>query len=170
MTKKKMPRIKDLRAMLAYDAATGALAWRVDRSNAIKAGSKAGSATRDRYMSVLVDGRRHYAHRIAWALHYGRWPKGQIDHINGDRSDNRLINLRDVTPTENARNRAASKLASPHGSGIKFHPRTGLWRASIGDGGRCVELGAFKELRTAKAARRAAEMRLGYHQNHGRKA
>jgi len=66
---------------------------------------KAAISKSDGYIIIMVSGLSFVAHRVAWFINYGTWPTGVIDHINHDRSDNRIINLRDVSPTENARNK-----------------------------------------------------------------
>lgn len=110
------------------------------------------------------------AHRVAWALYYGEWPKGQIDHINGDRSDNRIVNLRVVTPLENRRNQRLSRRNSSGFHGVSWCATRGKWRATINVEGSCVVLGRFTSKDEAIASRRAAEQRYGFHPNHGRKA
>ena len=109
------------------------------------------------------------AHRVAWALHHGNWPSGQIDHINGDKTDNRICNLRDVVNAENARNSAMKSNNTSGVSGVYLHKQTGKWCAQINAFGKTVGLGLFVEKRDAVIARKAAERVLGYHQNHGRK-
>lgn len=82
---------------LFYCPTTGGFRW-------WKTGRYAGGA-KDGYVIIRVFGRNFPAHRLAWLLHTGEWPTGVVDHINRNRADNRASNLRDVTPTENARNR-----------------------------------------------------------------
>jgi hypothetical protein len=108
------------------------------------------------------------AHRAAWAITYGKWPCGEIDHINGDPRDNRLVNLRDATPSENSQNRAIMSNNKSGVSGVSWHQASGRWRAYIGRGKDRRWLGRFKSLDDAVAARREAEIEMGYHPNHGR--
>lgn len=86
-----------VRSVLFYCPTTGAMRW-------WRSGKLAGG-TKDGYTIIRIFDRNFPAHRLAWLLVNGTWPTGVIDHINGDRGDNRSCNLRDVTPTENARNR-----------------------------------------------------------------
>lgn len=97
------------RAIFRYSEDTGALWWRVDagRWGRIKAGTVAGSASHG-YVTVVVDGVRYPVHRLAWLLIHGCWPIGEIDHINGVRNDNRIVNLRDVPKRLNGHNRQRS--------------------------------------------------------------
>lgn len=92
-----------LRERLAYDPHTGGIFWISGRLS----GRRAGCRTKDGYCYVRIDRKNHYAHRVAWALHYGESPVNQIDHLDGDRSNNRIVNLRLATAAENAQNRVA---------------------------------------------------------------
>jgi hypothetical protein len=97
--------LEHVREVLAYCPDTGALAWRVDRSIRVLAGMLAGTRNCDGYTQVQIGSRRFYAHRLAWYLHHGQDPGDlQVDHINRDRSDNRICNLRLVTDRGNKLN------------------------------------------------------------------
>jgi hypothetical protein len=113
MTKpRKLPPLEHVREVLAYCPDTGALTWRVDRTNKVRAGSLAGAPTGDDYIQVQLGKRRFKAHRLAWYLHHGQDPGGWlIDHINRNRSDNRICNLRLVDAKGNRGN--SSQLAHP---------------------------------------------------------
>nr|WP_175479900.1 HNH endonuclease signature motif containing protein [Paracoccus homiensis] len=108
------------------------------------------------------------AHRVAWAVIHGRWPNGEIDHINGDRSDNRLANLREVTKRENHRNMAIRSDNTSGVTGVYWAREKGKWAAYI-KADKMVALGRYDTFAEAVAARRAAEKVLGYHPNHGRR-
>lgn len=141
-------------------------------TNARQAGKIAGKASIQGYIQVYVTykGRtvRMQAHRVLWAMHHGRWPDSEIDHINGDRSDNRITNLRDASRTENARNRAISMRNSTGVTGV-YASEDGLsWSAYIGVEGQARYLGEFPSRDMAIGARLGAERALGYHENHGR--
>ncbi|MGE0056251.1 MAG: HNH endonuclease signature motif containing protein [Hyphomicrobium sp.] len=94
---------QSLRERLSYDADTGSLVWISGRLS----GRGAGCRTKDGYCYVRIDSKNHYAHRVAWVLHYGENPVNQIDHLDGNRSNNRIANLRLATAAENAQNRVA---------------------------------------------------------------
>jgi len=97
---------KSILERLKYDPSTGSLTW-VNKTHA--SGVPAGSIGKDGYIGVMVNRYRFTAHRICWFLHYGVWPSNAIDHLNGNRSDNSIANLRDVTHTSNQRNRATQR-------------------------------------------------------------
>ncbi len=156
--------IEALRERLAYDPETGALTWKVAAGdahqtkvrNANFSGKPAGSLSNRGYIRVWLNGRLTPGHRIAFALHFGRWPSAQIDHKNGDRADNRIANLREATAAENARN---ARTRHDNKSGIKgvcWHKDTGKWHASISVNGRQRYLGVFETKQAAADVRQRA--------------
>jgi hypothetical protein len=92
------------REQLDYNPETGEFRWKVPR-NGVIVGAKAGTDCHDGYISIRIFGKRYMAHRLAWLHHYGEWPIGGLDHINGQRWDNRIVNLRLATPKQSAANR-----------------------------------------------------------------
>lgn len=172
--------IEILRQIIEYDPGTGILRWKEKPAhlatslrslrswNSRLAGRTALTAKDSGgYLHGTIFGKNVLAHRVAWALHYGQWPQGHIDHINGDIADNRIENLRIVTVRQNARNRKLSVRNRSGKTGVR--QQDGLWLASISDdSGNERHLGSFPSFDAASAARSAAEADLGYHQNHGR--
>jgi hypothetical protein len=158
-----------LRDLLAYDPETGLFMWasRPDEKTQHLVGKPCFRSKNNRgYHQGGILGRKFTAHRVAWAIHYGSWPVGEIDHINGDRGDNRIANLRDVTPQENRRNMRPR--ASKSGiMGVYWYPITNRWTAHITNKRRHINLGYFLSLDDAIAARKAAEAKFGFHPNHG---
>jgi hypothetical protein len=132
-------RIVDL---LSYDAETGFIYWKVSNGRRAVAGSKAGSKHNAGYTRIGIDGVDYLAHRIAWLLYTGDWPKFQIDHINGDRNDNRIVNLRDVTPAENTQNQKKSQRGSKSGT-LGVFKVWNKYRADISFNGQHKYLGMF---------------------------
>lgn len=179
-----MPDVDWMRTVFSYDADTGVLIWRErsswmfsngrdgqDRNaakwNARFAGKEAGSIQAKGYRVVMLGKRPWLAHRLIWAMVSGQWPPKdmQIDHINHDRADNRLRNLRLVSAADNSRNKAAT---SNGAFGIYWRERLNKWEASIRAEGRTIYLGVFDLYEDALSTRREAERAHGFHLNHGR--
>ena len=176
-----------LRELLRYEPETGKLYW-LSRSlhhfkstakrsaewncaawNAKNAGKEAFTAGGSGYRSGAIYRRNYGAHRVVWAIVHGMWPK-MIDHINGDPSDNRLENLREVTSAENQKN---LKLRSDNTSGrigVSWDSARKRWSAEIISKGRHLHLGRFRSKSAAIQARKMAEQTHGFHPNHGRQA
>ena len=167
--------------MLSYQPDTGRLVWLERSSNHIKndvvrrrwntryAGTEAFSAVSNRgYKHGRLLNQSLTAHRVAWALYYGKWPVGEIDDINGNRADNRIENLRDVTPSQNRQNAAMSWRNSSGVSGVSWHSVANKWRAEIKANGQRVYLGVFATMDAAIDARKKAEREFEFHPNHGR--
>lgn len=120
------------------------------------------------YCQAVVLLRHYNAHRIIWFYHYGVWPDGEIDHINGIPTDNRIENLRVVTSAENSKNlklRADNKSGA---TGVSWNPCSSTWRVRIRENCKTIEIGSFTKIDAAIAARKAAEIKYKYHPNHGR--
>lgn len=120
-----------------YDPVTGFLRSRRDKRGIWV--SKPGDRG---YLKIRLNGSRSKAvacHRVVWLLNTGKWPKGEIDHINRNRADNRIENLRDVPKHVNLANRpdAASM------TGTTWHPEKGKWKAKIQQNNKCIHLGYF---------------------------
>lgn len=172
----------ELRQLLDYDPETGALTWAEPNKSWFaspahweayqsKCAGKAPLANEHSqgYLTGRVMGRMILAHRAAWAHHYGEWPKQNIDHINQDRTDNRIDNLRDVSQVENSRNQRRRSDNTSGVTGVYWAADRKKWAAAIAlPGGKCVGLGRYDTLKEAAAARKAAEIKYGFHENHGR--
>lgn len=158
----------ELTELLSYDKNTGVFVWAVDKTNKAKKGAVAGSNAGDGYLQVRIDGKSYYQHRLAWFYVHGEWPEKEIDHINGDRSDNRIKNLRCVSKRGNARNRVMHPRNKSGVVGVHWDKKSNKWAAQIANGEKTEHLGLFDDLDSAALARQAAEKRLGYHNNHGR--
>jgi HNH endonuclease len=111
-----------LRELLHYDPATGIFTWRIANGGLSSPGKVAGCATA-RYPCVQIDGKQYSLHRIAWLHSYGEWPQHHIDHINRDKRDNRLCNLRDVTQSVNQQNRRTHARSGHQNVYIKYRPK-----------------------------------------------
>ena len=120
------------------------------------------------YLDGRIDYVMHRAHRVAWALHTGVWPEGDIDHIDGDGTNNRWVNMREVTAEENSHNMKKFSTNSSGVTGVSKYKGRNKWAASIYVGGRDINLGSYASKKDAVAARKAAEAEYGFHSNHGR--
>lgn len=112
--------------------------------------------------------KRFFAHRVVFALHNGYWPKQYIDHINGDCTDNRPCNLRDVSHRENQRNRKVNSNNTSGVMGVSYCKRLKKWQVSVGVNFKSVHVGFFENKQDAITARKRTEKSLGFHTNHGR--
>lgn len=167
------PCFTELSRLFNYEPDTGLLTWKISTGQKIKPGDIAGSLQPCRktvYRRIQYRGRCYKAHRIAWILAYGRQPEGQIDHIDGDGLNNRLRNLRDVTSSQNNRNRSLSALNSSGVFGVHLDRRHDYWHATIYSGKKRLHLYCGKDFFEAVCRRKSAEKRFDYHRNHGRAA
>lgn len=173
MTDKNLPSIDYLHKRLGYEPSTGKLFWRDCEEMPKKwrtrwAGKEAFTALSSHgYRQGDIDHVRFKAHRVIWALHTGEWPADQIDHINGVRDDNHIINLRVVTRQENGRNKSMLRNNTSGVCGVDWNKAKGKWRARIKIDGRFKHLGYFTAIDAAAAARAEASRRYGFTDRHG---
>lgn len=171
-----------LRSLLRYEPETGKLFW-LERDpsqfvcgkrsadwackawNSKNAGNEAFTANSAGYRSGAVLQRLHLAHRIIWAMVFDEWPDC-IDHINGNRADNRIQNLRSVSKSQNSKNMKKPSNNSSGFQGVHWCSERRKWVASVGR----KSLGRFRLFEDAISARKSALKDLGYHENHGRSA
>ena len=157
----------DVRERESYDPKTG-LFRALKSSGSLSSGKICGYVASGGYVRMYFDRKYVFAHRLAWFCVYGKFPKGEIDHINGDCADNRICNLRDVSHAKNMKNRKIQKNNKSGTSGIHYCKGLESWRARIKVNGAFISLGYFKDLNDAVAARLAAEKQYDFHANHGR--
>lgn len=148
-----------LRHYLRYDARAGIFTRSVQTTPAVRVGDIAGTVARNGYVQIQVAGGLHYAHRLAWLYVTGTFPAHQIDHINGDRSDNRWGNLRDATLSLNQQNRKRAKAGSKSGL-LGVSESFGKWEGRIFVDGKQIRLGRFDTPNEAHAAYVNAKRRL----------
>lgn len=180
MAERELPTPEELRQLLRYEPETGKLYWlrrtrgidpndrRRRAFNAQFAGKEAFTAKQHGYRIGTIFGHPARAHRVIWTLVHGEWPPHHIDHINGQRDDNRLCNLRCATHAQNARNKARRVDNSSGRTGVRLEKRTGRWEARIRVDGCHIHLGTFKRFEDAVAAREASEIEHDFHPNHDR--
>lgn len=163
MTKTITHSAHDLRAAFRYDSDTGDL-YQIKSTGGKFAGSLAGWLCVNGYRYVSLNKRKYLAHRVIWCIVHGAWPTKDVDHINGERADNRIANLRLATRSQNLANQKISKRSSGF-KGVSWHKRAQKWMAYIGSphgaAGR-EYLGLFEIQEEAHAAyMRAAKSRYG---------
>jgi hypothetical protein len=131
----------DMLKFLRYDSATGGLFWTQNSGKARKDG-RAGTVQKNGYLQVTFAGYRVGAHRVVWRIHAGAWPTKDIDHLNGDRQDNRIENLREVDRTTNMQNlRGPTRNNSTGFLGVI--PKRNRFVAQIRVDGKRKHLGVF---------------------------
>lgn len=153
--------VEFLRNHFRYEPESGQVFWIVDNpGNGMlrRAGDCAGVLNNAGYLSIFIGGNHLLAHRVAWALQYGDWPDMRIDHINRNRSDNNIRNLRLATHQQNMFN---TKTPTTNSVGIKgAHKERGRFRSQIKAGGFRLNLGMFDTPEQAHEAYKAAAIRL----------
>jgi len=163
-----LPDVETLRALFHYNPETGVLTWRLRPPltyaariwNKRFAGREAGSLTKRGYRVVEIYRRAYKVHRVAFKMATGDEPPAQIDHINGDHSDNRFANLRPATSSENCANKAVQRNSTTGVKGVTYHKRERGYVARVQLRGRSHYVGVFKTLDAAKAARDAKALEL----------
>ena len=160
-----LPTPEILKQRYTYDPDTGAIHSLIFRGKQVF-----NCTDKDGYKCGGWGGHKMAAHRVAWAIYFGEWPRMKIDHINGVRTDNRLCNLRLVSDRDNARNRAVRRDSVSGRIGVCWSKTHKRWKAHINIDAKPVHLGMFADLSDAIAARQKAEENAGYHENHGRRA
>ena len=142
-----------LRKALDYDPDTGIFTRRYTQGGR-KIGDAAGSTSVHGYRVIKIDGRQYRAHRLAWLYVHGRWPRDQIDHINRDKTDNRIANLREATNGQNNANVGASRRNLRGVRGVGTH-HSGKYLAYF----RGKSLGLYSTAKEAESVSRAARER-----------
>ncbi|MDU6435210.1 MAG: HNH endonuclease [Pantoea sp.] len=144
----------------SYSAETGEIYRMVTKRKRDTPGQRAETTCGTGHLQVKVLGRRIQAHRMAWFLFYGTWPAGEIDHINGVKTDNRIENLRDCSKSDNQCNRGMNRNNSSGYKGVYLHKKSGKWMARIGRQGKSYGLGYFSTPQEAYSAYCAAASNL----------
>lgn len=173
-----------LHELLWCDAEVGNLFWRprtpdmfrVGKFTAIHscnnwnskwAGREAFTAQKTGYQYGRIFDRGYYAHRVIWAMAHGEWPKNEIDHIDHDRGNNNLANLREATAQENRKNMSLPSDNTSGHIGVCWNKAAQKWQAQIKHAGKHQGLGRFNCITAAVLARKLAEKQFGFHENHG---
>lgn len=180
--KSTIPAPELLRKLLRYEPETGKLYWRerdarmFKNNNASSAkswntmygGKEAGTICGKGYRSVAIFAKIYIGHRLIWAIQTGRWPSDQIDHIDGEKLNNRLNNLREVSSHINSINARMNSANTSGHAGVYLNKRSSMWCAQIKFKGRTYHLGSSKNINDVIALRQAEEKRLGFTERHGK--
>jgi hypothetical protein len=168
-----------LNELLLYIPETGELWWHFrdvkwfkdegswNKWNSKNANKKAFTANSRGYNVGRVFGKNYSAHHIIWCMEYGYWPK-QLDHVDGNPSNNRLANLREVDQKENRKNCKTPSNNTSGMQGVSWNSRNNNWTAQIKVNRVKHHLGCFKTKEEALVVRKRAEAEYGFHANHGR--
>ena len=153
---------------LAYDPETGIFTWLVNKSSNAKVNTIAGSLSIQGYIRISLNDKRYYAHRLAWFYVYGIWPKEQVDHINSNRTDNRICNLREATKSQNMINTKLRKNNKSGIKGISWRKDLKKQHARLTIDKKIICIGNFFNLDDAKLAIENARIKYhGKYANHG---
>jgi hypothetical protein len=150
--------ISEILDLWEYDPETGIFKWRV-----WKAGMRRDRTTGHsdgRYIVLAKNRKKFYAHRVAFVAMLGRWPGQVVDHINGDCSDNKWVNLREATQGQNIRNKDVKGDSLTGVKGVSRDKRDGRFYAYIDVNGKRTALGGFENADDARRVRREAEIAL----------
>lgn len=146
---------------LAYDSVAGEFFWVASRGGS-KLGKKAGTLTQNGYLHITYNYKAYLAHRLAWFFVHGKWPDGMIDHINRNKLDNRIENLRVVDNQTNQRNAGMSAKNTSGHRGVYWHKNKKKWLASIRVDNKQLHLGSYNCITAAMFARKISEEFYGW--------
>lgn len=145
------PDFDRLHSLLRYDDQTGKLFWKCVTSNRVKVDDEAGTVGKNGYKYVCIDGCRFLAHRLVFFMKNGLWPNGQIDHMDNDKLNNKIENLRDCAAKENAENKKTPQKNNSVGV-LGVSPSRKKFKAQIQVDGKNKFLGRYETISEAKAA------------------
>lgn len=134
---------EELEKLLKCNQETGELIWKISVAKNVKLGDIAGSLQKSGYIRIRIQGRYYLAHRLVWLYHNREFPNGMLDHINGNRSDNRLENLRECTRSENMMNRKCNTNNISRCKGVSWNIGVNKYQATIGLNNKQKHLGYF---------------------------
>ena len=142
----------ELKRLVSYDPETGEFTRLITTSPRAQVGDIAGRTRPDGYRKICVASKEYYSHRLAWFYVHGVWPEQDVDHIDGDPSNNRLANLRAVTHAQNTLNSRQRPIGVSGLRGVVLHHKTGLWNARVRIDGKQRSLGYFRDKNEARQA------------------
>jgi hypothetical protein len=157
----------ELKSVLNYDKETGNFYWKVSKGRA-KIGEIAGKDDLNGYKMIGINYKYYLAHRLAWLYEYGEFPENNLDHINCNKLDNRIVNLREASKSQNSWNKTLFKNNTSGIKGVYWEAKRKLWRVTLGYFSKRIFLGRFKDKEMAELV--AIEAMQKYHKefaNHG---
>ena len=162
-----------LKGRLRYNKETGVFTWLDVKLNANSARGKVAGGIDNRGYVIIrfkVNGKcyRLLAHRLAWLYEYEEFPSGSLDHLNHNKTDNRIVNLRIASQRENQRNRSMSSNNTTGYTGVTLCKRADKYRARIKVNYKYKHLGYFENVEDAARAAQEARAHYGFHANHGK--
>jgi len=161
---------EELKNEVDYDQETGFFTWSTSRAGA-KKGARCGCVVTSRgksYISIKIARKSYYAHKLSWVYVNGYDCDVDIDHINGNGLDNKISNLRRATRAENNKNKKLHKNNSSGACGVRWRKERSRWVSSIKVNGNPIYLGSFLDIDEAIKAREDANIKYGFHINHGK--
>jgi len=153
--------------LLKYHEEEGVFTYNYSPCNSIHKGQIAGCINGNGYMHIRIQGTIYQQHRLVYFYMTGMWPQKQIDHKNHITHDNRWSNLREVSISDNMRNKSLYSNNTSGCPGVTFEERRGHWRAVIRNNNKSIHLGYFNTKTEAICARKEAEHKYNYYSNHG---
>jgi len=157
-----------VKALFDYNELTGELSFVETKGRGKRKDKMVGCITKQGYLVVWAEKRSYQAHRLIWMHFYGKEPVNGIDHIDGNKLNNAIINLRDVSQQENTKNRRKSKNNTSGFVGVFWDKNKDKWRARVNVNKKAVYLGYFSCKGDAITARKKANIKYGFHENHGK--
>ena len=163
---------EELKKILHYDPEIGVFTWLLKKSNRIKVGQIAGSRQVDilcgkAYIRIKISKKMYLAHRLAVLYITGNLPENEVDHLDGNGTNNKWKNIRCVSAIENQRNRRLQSNNSSGIGGVYWHVRNGKWHVRTWIGSKLIHLGYYDNLLDAASVKKSAEIKYGFHKNHG---
>ena len=153
-----MPSIDFLHEILRYE--DGKLYWTKKTAQCVKIGNEAGCNNGKGYITIPIQYKHYYAHRIIYMMHY-KFDPYIVDHIDGNKQNNRIENLRSATHTQNSQNQGPQKNNTSGAKNVYWHKNSKKWKVAIGLNNKCKYIGTFEDFELAKIA--AYNARIKYH-------
>lgn len=166
MDKQKLTQSR-LKELLDYNPLTGIFRWKISKHKT-RIGRIVGTKSNRGYIHIELDSIDYTAHRLAWFYVYGKWPKDQLDHEDHVPYHNWISNLREATGIENMQNKSMMSNNTSGFTGVSWDKSRKKWRSAIKVNDKVKHLGRFVKKSDAIKARKAANVKYGYHENHGK--